>query len=116
MMIKLKDFHETIGAPPFCKHAGSRLLPNAPNIPNCGLVLKIAGYRVSRALEASLKQSYKQTGNYLEFYGTCLYCFQYCLVIQKDGSSKSDAHCSFYVQVDVQCITTSIWSGFHLLC
>ena len=54
MMIKLKDFRETIGAPPFCKHAGSRLLPNAPNIPNCGLVLKLARYRVSRALEASL--------------------------------------------------------------
>ena len=53
-MIKLKDFRETIGAPPFCKHAGSRLLPNAPNIPNCGLVLKLARYRVSRALEASL--------------------------------------------------------------
>ena len=32
MVIKLKDFHETIGAPPFCKHAGSRLLLNAPNI------------------------------------------------------------------------------------
>ena len=54
MMIKLKDFRETIGAPPFCKHAGSRLLPNAPNIPKCGLVLKLARYRVSRALEASL--------------------------------------------------------------
>ena len=53
-MIKLKDSRETIGAPPFCKHAGSRLLPNAPNIPNCGLVLKLARYRVSRALEASL--------------------------------------------------------------
>ena len=54
MMIKLKDFRETIGAPPFCKHAGSCLLPNAPNIPNCGLVLKLVRYRVSRALEASL--------------------------------------------------------------
>ena len=54
MMIKLKDSAETIGAPPFCKHAGSRLLPNMPNIPNCGLVLKLARYRVSRALEASL--------------------------------------------------------------
>ena len=54
MMIKLKDFRKTIGAPPFCKHAGSPLLPNAPNIPNCGLVLKLARYRVSRALEASL--------------------------------------------------------------
>ena len=54
MMIKLKDSRETIGAPPFCKHAGSRLLPNAPNVPNWGLVLKLARYRVSRALEASL--------------------------------------------------------------
>ena len=54
MMIKLKDSRETIGAPPFCKNAGSRLLPNAPNIPNYGLVLKVARYRVSRALEASL--------------------------------------------------------------
>ena len=54
MLIKLKDSRETIGAPPFCKHAGSRLLPNTPNIPNCGLVLKLARYRVSRALEASL--------------------------------------------------------------
>ena len=54
MVIKLKDSTETIGAPPFCKHAGSRLLPNAPNIPNCGLILKLAKYRVSRALEASL--------------------------------------------------------------
>ena len=54
MMIKLKDSRETIGAPPFCKHAGSHLLPNAPNIPNCGLVLKLARYRISRALEASL--------------------------------------------------------------
>ena len=53
MMIKLKDSHETIGAPPFCKHP----LPNTPNIPNCGLVLKLARYRVSRALEASLKLS-----------------------------------------------------------
>ena len=58
MMIKLKDSRETISAPPFCKHAGLRLLPNAPNIPNCGLVLKLTRYRVSRALEASLwKQS-----------------------------------------------------------
>ena len=55
MMIKLKDSGETISAPPFCKHAGSRLLPNAPNIPNCGLVPKLARYRVSRALEASLQ-------------------------------------------------------------
>ena len=54
MMIKSKDSREAIGAPPFCKHAGSRLLPNAPNILNCGLVLKLARYRVSRALEASL--------------------------------------------------------------
>ena len=54
MMIKLKDSRETIGAPPFCKHMGSCLLPNAPNIPNCGLVIKLAIYRVSRALEASL--------------------------------------------------------------
>ena len=54
MMIKLKESRETIGTPPFCKHAGSRLLPNAPNIPNCGLVLKLARYHVSRALEASL--------------------------------------------------------------
>ena len=54
MMIKSKDSHETIGAPPFCKHAGLHLLPNAPNIPNYGLVLKLARYRVSRTLEASL--------------------------------------------------------------
>ena len=54
MMIKLKDSHETIGALPFCKHAELRLLPNMPNIPNCGLVLKLERYRVSRALEASL--------------------------------------------------------------
>ena len=53
-MIKLKDSRETIGASPFCKHVGSRLLPNAPNILNCGLVLKLARYRVSCALEASL--------------------------------------------------------------
>ena len=53
-MIKLKDSREMIGAPPFCEHAGSRFLPNALNIPNCGLVLKLARYRVSRALEASL--------------------------------------------------------------
>ena len=56
MIIKLKDFRETIGAPPFCKHAGSCLLPNVPNTPNCGLVLKLARYRVSRAVEASLHQ------------------------------------------------------------
>ena len=31
-----------------------RVLPNAPNIPNCRLLLKLARYRVSRALEASL--------------------------------------------------------------
>ena len=54
MMIKLKDSRETIGAPPFCKHVGSRLLPDAPNIPNFGLVLKLARYRISGALEASL--------------------------------------------------------------
>ena len=54
MMIKLKDFRETISAPPFCNHAGSRLLPNALNIPNCGQVLKLAKYRVPHALEASL--------------------------------------------------------------
>ena len=54
MMIKLKDSREAIGAPPFCKHAGSPLLLNAPNIPNCGLVLKLARYHVSRTLEASL--------------------------------------------------------------
>ena len=59
-MIKLKDFRETIGAPPFCKHAGSPLLPNAPNIPNCGLVLQLARYRVSRALEASLLQGWRK--------------------------------------------------------
>ena len=58
MRIKLKDSHETIGALPFCKHAGLRLLPNVPNIPNCGLVLKLARYRVSRALEASLLWDY----------------------------------------------------------
>ena len=57
-MIKLKDSRETIGAPPFCKHAGSHLLPNASNIPNCGLVLKLARYRVSRALEASLERPF----------------------------------------------------------
>ena len=55
MMIKLKDSHETIGAPPFCNHAGSCLLPDAPNIPNCGLVLQLARYRVSHTLEASLE-------------------------------------------------------------
>ena len=54
MIIKLKDSRETIGAPPFCNHAASRLQPNASNIPNCGLVLNLARYRVSRALEASL--------------------------------------------------------------
>ena len=54
MMIKLKDSRETIGAPPFCNHAGSRLLANVPNLPNCGLVLKLERYRVARALEASL--------------------------------------------------------------
>ena len=60
MMIKLKDSRKTIGAPLFCKHAGSRLLPNAPNIQNCGLVLKLARYRVSRTLEASLKKIVKK--------------------------------------------------------
>ena len=54
MMIKLKDSRETIGAPPFCKHAGSRLLSNVPNIPNFGLVLKLARYQVYRALEESV--------------------------------------------------------------
>ena len=55
MMIKLKDSRKTIGAPPFCKHAGSRLLLNVPNLPNCGLVLKLARYSISCALEASLQ-------------------------------------------------------------
>ena len=55
MMIKLKDSRETIGTPPFCKHTGLCLLPNVPNIPNCGLVLKLMRYRISRALEASLQ-------------------------------------------------------------
>ena len=54
MMIKLKDSHEIIGAPPFCKHEGVRLIQKTPNIPNCAVVLKLARYRISRALEASL--------------------------------------------------------------
>ena len=61
---KIKDSRETIGAPPFCKHAGSRLLPNAPNIPNCGLVLKLARYRVSCTLEASLNIRLKTQENF----------------------------------------------------
>ena len=52
MMIKLKDSRKTIGAPPFCKIAESRLLSNASNLPNCGLVLKVARYNISRTLEA----------------------------------------------------------------
>ena len=50
-MIKLKDSRETIGA-------GLRLLLNAANIKNCGLVLKLTRYRVSRTLEASLQLSF----------------------------------------------------------
>ena len=64
MMMNLKDSHETIGAPPFCKHAGLHLLPNAPNIPNCGLVLKLARYRISRTLEPSLQCPYQISPSY----------------------------------------------------
>ena len=69
MMIKLNDSRKTIGAPPFCKHAGSRLLPNAPNIPNCRLVLKLARYRVSRALEASLKSWWTLKFSFFSLHG-----------------------------------------------
>ena len=41
MMIKLKDSRETIGATPFCKHVGSCLLPNAPNIPNFIIIFQM---------------------------------------------------------------------------
>ena len=61
---KIKGFWRNDRCPPFCKHAGSRLLPNAPNIPNCGLVLKLARYRVSRALEASLSLIQSQQFSY----------------------------------------------------
>ena len=111
MMIKLKDSRESISAPPFCKHAGLRLLPNAPDIPNCGLVLKLAGYHVSRALEASLGFVHYSARKFviyslIQYSNQVLYC---CYKDQYDFNTKTSIYsvnkctcCRNYIFAELQ--------------
>ena len=51
---KIMDSCKMTCVPPFCKHAVLHLLPNMPNLPYCGVVLKLQGYCTSCTLEVTL--------------------------------------------------------------